>query len=51
MLDRLQAVYRSVKAAKARSDALVEEGRQITGWYGAKRHHHRPMTSLESNLC
>ena len=39
MLNQIQALYRSIKAAKARSDALVEEGRQITGWHrsGKKR--------------
>lgn len=33
MLNQIQAIYRSIKAAKARSDALVEEGRQMTGWH------------------
>jgi hypothetical protein len=32
MLNRIQAVYRYIKAEKARSNALVEEGRQIMGW-------------------
>jgi hypothetical protein len=32
MLSRIQAVYRYIKAEKARSDALVEEGRQVLGW-------------------
>jgi hypothetical protein len=48
MLHRIQAAYRYLKAEKARSDALVEEGRQIMGW------HHRPVqtprpTSAPSN--
>jgi hypothetical protein len=33
MLRRIQAAYRYLKAEKARSDALVEEGRQIMGWH------------------
>jgi hypothetical protein len=39
MLNQIQAIYCSIKAAKARSDALVEEGRQLTGWHrsGKKR--------------
>jgi hypothetical protein len=35
MLNRLQAAYRYLKAEKARSDALVEEGRQMMGWRSA----------------
>lgn len=42
MLNQIQALYRSIKAAKARSDALVEEGRQITGW-------HRPGKKRQNN--
>jgi hypothetical protein len=51
MLNRLQAIYQSIKAAKARSNALVEEGRLITGWRGAikKRQAYRPTPSLEAN--
>ena len=37
MLNQIQAMYRSFKAAKARSDSLVEEGRQITGWHRSGR--------------
>jgi hypothetical protein len=33
MLRRIQAAYRYLKAEKARSEALVEEGRQIMGWH------------------
>lgn len=51
MLNQLQSLYRSLKAAKARSDALVEEGRQITGWHGARHPAQRPMPSLKSNPC
>lgn len=37
MLNQIQAMYRSVKAAKVRSDELVEEGRQMMGWYRSGR--------------
>jgi hypothetical protein len=51
MLDQLLTIYRSVKAAKAQSDALVEEGRLITGWYGTrkKRPARRPMPPWKSS--
>jgi hypothetical protein len=38
MLHRIQAAYRYLKAEKARSDALVEEGRQIMGWHRCSPH-------------
>jgi hypothetical protein len=51
MLNRLRSIYYAIKAAKARSDELVEEGRLITGWHGAtkKRQAYRPTPSFESS--
>ena len=37
MLSSIQAIYSSIKSAKARSDALVEEGRQIAGWHRSEK--------------
>lgn len=52
MLNQIQAVYRAIKTAKARSDALVEEGRQMTGWYrSAKKRQNKVPQSLLHQLA
>jgi hypothetical protein len=45
MLSRLQMLYQSLKAAKARSDALVEEGRLLTGWHRSSKKRRRSSTA------
>ena len=39
MLNQIQVLYRFIRAEKARSDVLVEEGRQLTGWHRPGRKH------------
>jgi hypothetical protein len=51
MLSRIQAVYRYIKAEKARSDALVEEGRRVLGWRSRGAAAERTYSPTASPIC